>query len=322
MTQAVNRRQFIAGALSVAALAAAPGAYAQANALVDGLLTGATPCGAPPLAGMKVAGRDPMPQGIIVTPDRVIFDTFRGDFADAEGWDFGDRQILIRSRFGAFNNWRSRNQRAKLIGKSGSNPGVWIQHGAGFDISEFVTVENSRASMILKEEKGGFATVIRRWHTFGQSQDVFKVSGGNRITENRIGKGVKRTTGPHSDVGTVIDGNGGVVFDNNHVEHGYEGADQSGTNDLFRFEAYWTGAIYDDIDIHDNFLRHMNARSFAIHVTSKNSPVWRGSIKISNNRIDKAGGWGKILYAPSSRISLWQNNVDAKTGQVIPLSAT
>ena len=111
-------------------------------------------------------------------------------------------------------------------------------------------------------------------------------------------------------IGSYLDQNGAVM------------ADQSGINNWFRIEAYpaYSGR-YDDVVIEGNKLRHANGTSFAMQVTSKNNPVWDGSIKIRSNRMEKAGGNRKILYAASSRISEWTGNTDF-AGNDIPYSAT
>lgn len=307
---------------------ATPNPPATNDDLVDGLRDGRTPCGArTPVAGMKVAGRDAMPAGIIVTPELVIFDSFTGDLDDDDGWDFGDRQVVIKSRFGAFNNWHSKDMIARLTGNKGNTPGIWIQSG-GFDIMERATHLDGRAPMILKQDQGAIAGEITRCDLRGMAQDAIKVGGSCLIHENLIADAKFRGGSPHADVLTVMSAEGDVVFRNNFVDWVYLDqsgavmADQSGINNWFRIEAYpaYSGR-YDDVIIEGNKLRHANPTSFAMQVTSKNSPVWDGSIKVRNNRMDKAGGNRKILYAASSRISEWANNVDF-AGNDIPYSAT
>ena len=178
------------------------------------------------------------------------------------------------------------------------------------------------AAMVLKQEMGGFAGIIRKWDMRGMSQDGLKVCGGNLIEGNRIADAIYRGGAPHADAITVMAADGGVTIRGNDIDWNYAGqTDQSGINNWFRIETYPAASnVWDDIVIEGNILRHANDRSFAMQVATKNSPVWRGSIKVRNNVMDKAGGVRKILYAASSQISEWSGNVDA-SGADIPLSA-
>lgn len=303
---------------------ATPNPPATNDDLVDGLRDGRTPCGArTPAAGMKVAGRDAMPAGIIVTQDRIIFDSFKGDFDDPDGWDFGDRQVLINSRFGAFNNWRSTNQIKRLIGKNGTLPGIWIKNGGGFDQMANVTSLDSNAVMVLKQEQRGFVGEITRCDFRGMQQDALKVCGANLIHENLFADARYIGGKPHTDVLTVMSAEGDVVFRNNNVDWNYANVtDQTGINNWFRIEVYdaYTGR-YDDVIIEGNKLRQANGNSSAIQITEGDNPVWDGSVKIRNNRMEKIGGVHKIMHKPSSRISEWIGNTDF-AGNDIPYSAT
>lgn len=292
--------------------------------LVDGLRDGRTPCGArTPAAGMKVAGRDQMPAGIIVTQDRIIFDSFTGDFDDPDGWDFGDRQVLINCRFGAFNNWRSTNQIKRLIGKKGTTPGIWVKSGAGFDQMAYATASGSNAVMLLKQEQGAVVGEVTRCDCRGGVQDILKVCGSNLIHENLLGDGFYPGGTPHPDVVTVNSAEGDVVIRNNNIDWNWVNKpDQKYINNWFRIEVYpaYSGH-YDDVIIEGNRLRHANPNSFGIQVTSKNNPVWVGSVKVRNNRMEKAGGLHKICYADHAQISEWTDNTDF-AGNDIPYSAT
>lgn len=280
--------------------------------LVDGLATGATPCGAPDPSTLKVVGRDPLPSGVTLTATDVVFDGFSGDFT---GWDVGARGLMFLSRVG-------RVADIYMSGGSGSTPHIHCQPGGGFDLMEFVTSVGCAASMILKQENGGFAGVIRRCRMIGMSQDALKLSGGNLVEENLFGPATYRGGAPHTDTFTTMAAKGSIVIRNNYVDWTYAGqTDQAGINNWLRVESYKTGNVFDDIEVYGNRLHHANPTSFAIQITEKNAPVWNGTVKIRDNRMQKAGGNNKILYAPSARISEWARNVDMATGLEIPIGA-
>jgi hypothetical protein len=287
------------------------------------IMTGVLPVGfTGDPANMKVVGRDPLPAGIVATADQLIFESFTGDFHDDRGWDIGNRQVLILSRFGAFGRFVSRDMRQTLIGATANNPGIWIKPGAGFDTMTEASITGCRASMAMKQENGGFAGEVTLCELTGMSQDALKVSGANLVHANRIGLCVHRGGAPHSDTLTCMAAFGPIVFRDNLVEWEYVGqTDQSGINNWVRIESYKAGNLFDDIVIEDNILLHANPTSFAMQVTTKNSPVWVGSVQVRGNRMKKAGGLNKILYADSPRISAWSGNIDLNTGLEIARSA-
>lgn len=285
--------------------------------LVDGLETGATPCGVQvPVSDMKKVGVDTLPAGITATATSLIFNGFSGDWDDPRGWDIGNRRMIFQTQCGYLRNIRS------FGGVSGSLPLIQTQPGGGFEALEFSDINNASASMLLKQESGSVAGIIRRNKMFGMSQDAIKVSGGNIIEENLIGPATFRGGAPHADTFTAMAANGGIIVRYNNVNWSYAQIDESGINNWLRVEAYKVGAIFDDIEVYGNKLVHANPVSFAIQFTTKNSPVWNGSAKFNSNRMNKAGGNKKILYDLSPRISEWENNIDLNTGLVIPLSAT
>jgi len=287
------------------------------DALVDGLATGATPCGIQvPVAGMKKVGVHTLPAGISATSTELIFNGFSGDWDDPEGWDIGSRRMVFKTQCGYLRNLRSSG------GIAGSLPLIHTQPGGGFEALEFSDIINASASMLLKQESGSVAGIIRRNKMLGMSQDATKISGGNIIEENLIGPATFRGGAPHADAFTAMAAVGGIIIRYNNVNWSYAQTDESGINNWLRVEAYKVGAVFDDIEVYGNKLVHTNPGSFAIHFTTKNSPVWNGSAKFNTNRMKKAGGNQKILYASSPRISEWGNNIDLNTGLVIPLSAT
>lgn len=288
------------------------------DALIDGLATGATPCGTQlPIAGMKRVGVDSLPPGIVATATNLVFSGFSGDWDDPQGWDLGGRGLIFNSRCGYVRNLYS-------SGAANNNlPLIHVKAGGGFDGMEFCDFLNAARAMVFKQEGNGTASLLRRCKVQGMSQDAIKFSGGITIEENLIGPCKFRGGAPHADTFTAMAAKGGAVIRYNNVDWVYAGqTDQTGINNWLRVEAYTVGAIFDDIEVYGNKLVHQSAGSFAIHVTTKNSPVWNGSIKVNDNRLKKAGGNQKILYAPSSRISQWATNIDMNTGLEIPLSAT
>lgn len=301
---------------------ATPNPPATNDDLVDGLRTGATPCGsqgAPDVAQCT----DP---GVIVSDDIVRITQTLPVFE----WDIGSRRMEMTARVGRL-SINSINGRAIVVNSKGKTvklPLIWLQPGGGFDRLEWSTFHGMRGAMVLKQEPGAFAGEITRCDLRGMEQDAFKVGGSCVIHENLIADAVYRGGSPHSDVLTVMSAEGDVVFRNNYVDWVYldqNGAvmpDQSGINNWFRIEAYpaYSGR-YDDVIIEGNALRHANGTSFAMQVTGKNNPVWDGSIKVRDNRMEKAGGNRKILYAASARISEWTGNTDF-AGNDIPYSAT
>lgn len=266
--------------------------------------------------GSRTLGRDITTcrePGVIVTAADVTITQALADFSD---WDIGTRRLIFRARVGHCADIRS------VGGVSGSLPLIQCLGGGGFDVAENNTVLDTAGSMILKQENGGIAGVIRNWDMRGMSQDALKVHGGNLIEGNRISDATYRGGAPHSDAITCMSADGGITIRGNDIDWNYAGqADQAGINNWFRIESYAAASnIWDDILIEGNRLRHANDRSFAMQVAMKDSPVWRGSIKVRGNVMDKAGGARKILYAPSSHISEWSGNTDA-SGADIPLSA-
>jgi len=285
--------------------------------LVDGLGTGATPCGiVSEVGGMKVAGVDQLPAGISVTATTITFNSFTGDLYDDAGWDFGNRRLVFNSHCGYLGNIR-------FAGGVGSMPLIHCQPGGGFEGMEHIDVLDCAASMVFKQENAGIAGLIRRWKIEGLSQDAFKTSGLCVVEENKIGFATYRGGAPHSDAHTAMASFGDTHFRKNFVDWQYANvSDQSGINNLNRIESYKVGNRFDNIFYEDNKFLHANPVSFGIQVATKNSPLWIGSIQYRRNRFQKAGGNPKILYAPSSRISVWEENIDLNTGLVIPLSAT
>lgn len=254
--------------------------------------------------------RDP---GVSVTASAVTISAALPDFSD---WHIGSRRLI----FAAYvDHW---SDITSIDGVSGSLPLVQCVGGGGFGVAEYNTFLGSASSMVLKQERGGIAKVIRKWDMRGMSQDGIKVGGGNLIEGCRIGDAIHRGGAPHADALTAMAADGGIIFRDNDVDWRYVNkTDQAGINNWFRIETYpAAGNEWDDIIIEDNRLRHANDRSFAMQVAMKNSPVWRGSIKVRRNVMVKAGGNKKILYAPSSHISEWSGNTDA-SGADIPLSA-
>lgn len=251
--------------------------------------------------------------GVTVTASEVIISSPLPFFA---GWDIGSRRITLKARVAkSFDIWSQ-------DGVSSNLPLIYCLPGGGFDEAEHWTVLGTAAAMVLKQEMGAFAGVIRKWDMRGMSQDGLKVCGGNLIESNRIADAIYRGGAPHADAITIMSADGGVTIRDNDIDWNYAGRiDQSGINNWFQFASYPAMSnIWDDILIEGNRLRHANTNSFAMQVATKNSPTWRGSIKVRNNVMDKAGGVRKILYAASSTISEWSGNVDA-AGADIPLSA-
>lgn len=251
--------------------------------------------------------------GVTVTASEVIISSPLPFFA---GWDIGSRRITLKARVAkSFDIWSQ-------DGVSSNLPLIYCLPGGGFDEAEHWTVLGTAAAMVLKQEMGAFAGVIRKWDMRGMSQDGLKVCGGNLIESNRIADAIYRGGAPHADAITIMSADGGVTIRDNDIDWNYAGRiDQSGINNWFQFASYPAMSnIWDDILIEGNRLRHANTNSFAMQVATKNSPTWRGSIKVRGNLMDKAGGVRKILYAASSKISEWSGNVDA-AGADIPLSA-
>ena len=271
------------------------------------------PSGGP--RGSRTLGRDITTcrePGVVVTASDVTITQALPDFSD---WDIGTRRMTFNARVAHMADIRSIN------GVGGNLPLIRIMPGGGFDMLEYASLLGSAASMVLKQEGGSFAGIVRLSDVRGMSQDGFKVTGGNIIEDNFFGDATFRGGAPHADALTCMAANGGVIFRNNDVDWNYAGqTDQAGINNWFRIESYQVGNIFDDIIIEDNRLRHANDRSFAMAVDGKNSPVWRGSVKVRNNVMDKVGGVRKILYALNPNISEWIGNVDAN-GNDIPLGA-
>ena len=286
----------------------------------DPVPTPVPPTPIPPPSSAPVGARTRGPDvsgctlpGVTVTASEVIISSPLPFFA---GWDIGSRRITLKARVAkSFDIWSQ-------DGVSSNLPLIYCLPGGGFDEAEHWTVLGTAAAMVLKQEMGGFAGLIRKWDMRGMSQDGIKVCGGNLIEGNRIADAIYRGGAPHADAITIMSADGGVTIRDNDIDWNYAGrTDQSGINNWFRIETYPAASnIWDYIVIEGNNLRHANDRSFAMQVVERNSPVWRGSIKVRNNRMDKAGGARKILYAASSKISEWSGNVDA-SGADIPLSA-
>lgn len=291
----------------------APGEDTQSG---GGTVPAPIPSGGP--RGSRTLGRDIATctePGVIVTASDVTITQALTDFSD---WDIGTRRLSLKARVGHIADLRSIN------GVGGTLPLMWIMPGGGFDVAEYVSALGSAASMVFKQESGAVASLITGWDMRGMSQDALKVTGGNIIDSNTIGDATFRGGAPHADVLTCMSADGGVIFRNNDVDWNYAGqTDQSGINNWFRIETYAAASnTWDDIIIEGNRLRHAHPISFAMQVAMKNSPTWRGSIKVRNNVMDKAGGTRKIYYGNgvSPHITEWTGNVDA-SGNPIPLSA-
>lgn len=266
--------------------------------------------------GSRTLGRDIAScsdPGVIVTASDVTITQALADFSD---WDIGARRLILRAHVDHIADIRS------IDGVSASLPLIQCIGAGGFGVAEYVSVLGCQGSMIFKQENMSRADIIRAWDMRGMSQDGLKVCGGNLIEGNRIADAIYRGGAPHADAITVMAADGGVTIRGNDIDWNYAGqTDQSGINNWFRIETYLAASnIWDDIVIEGNILRHANDRSFAMQVVERDAPVWRGSIKVRNNVMEKAGGARKILYAPSARISEWSGNVDA-SGADIPLSA-
>lgn len=287
---------------------ATPRPPATNDDLVDGLGTGATPCGssgAPDVAQC----RDP---GVIVTADTVQITQNMPKF----NWDIGTRKMVLSGIVDVMSVM-------SVGGLSGQLPLIWCKPGGGFGIMEYSSIIGLNGSMVLKQEQGGLAGEITRCDIRGMSQDALKVCGGNLIHENAIADAEYKSGVPHSDVLTAMSADGGISFLLNYVNWNYANrSDQSGINNWARIEAYGAySGIYDDILIEGNALRHANARSMAIQFAGSRPKTWRGSVMVRNNRMQKAGGLHKILYAPSSHITDWSGNTDF-AGNPIDYSAT
>lgn len=265
--------------------------------------------------GSRTLGRDITTcrePGVIVTAADVTITQALADFSD---WDLGARRLIFRAHVVHLADLRS------IDGVSASLPLIQCLGAGGFGLAEHVSALGCRGSMIFKQENMSKADAIRAWDMRGMSQDGLKVCGGNVIEGNRISDATFRGGAPHSDAITVMAADGGVTIRGNEIDWRYAGqSDQSGINNWFRIETYQAASnIWDDIVIEGNSLRHANDRSFAMQVVERDAPVWRGSIKVRNNVMDKAGGARKILYAPSARISEWSGNTDS-AGNPIALS--
>ncbi|MDI3335854.1 hypothetical protein QKW60_05515 [Defluviimonas aestuarii] len=70
------------------------------RAYIEGLYDRSTPNGIMDKSDMLVAGRDPLPQGIDVTPDAVIINGFSGGIM--KPLDVGDRKLIVKSRMAGF----------------------------------------------------------------------------------------------------------------------------------------------------------------------------------------------------------------------------
>jgi hypothetical protein len=271
--------------------------------------------------GSRTLGRDITlcrDSGVVVTSSDVTFNQALPTFDD---WDIGTRRLVFRARVGRVADIRS------IDGNAGANPQIHIMPGGGFDVMEYISALDCRASMVLKQERGGVASIIRLCDMRGMSQDALKVSGGNLIEDNLVGSPVKRNfdpkNKPHADGLTAMDGNGGITFQNNDVNWDYVNtAIDDGINGWFRIEPYQVGAVYDDIIIQFNTLFHSHPNSFAMQVVEKNNPTWRGSVKVRDNKMQKAGSNAKIYYGAtvSQRITEWSGNTDF-AGNPIPISA-
>lgn len=251
--------------------------------------------------------------GVVVTASDVTINQALPDFSD---WDIGARRLILRAHVDHIADVRSIN------GVSGSLPLIQCLGNGGFGTAEYISVLGCAGSMVFKQENLSRAGIFHAWDMRGMSQDGIKLCGGNVVDSCRISDATFRGGTPHSDAITLMAAKGGVTIIGNEIDWKYAGQpDQSGINNWFRIETYPAASNeWDDIVIEGNRLTHANDRSFAMQVDEKNSPIWRGSIKVRNNVMDKAGGVRKILYAPSARISEWIGNKDA-SGADIPLSA-
>lgn len=289
---------------------ATPKPPATNDDLVDGLGTGATPCGAS--GGNDVAQcTDP---GVIVSATEVRITQPLPAFGD---WDIGTRRLVFAARVGRVHGIYS------LGGISGSMPLIQCRPGCGFDLMEYCSFLDTGGSMVLRQDPTGIAGEITRCDFRGMNQDALKVGGSNLIHENRIADAVYRGGAPHSDALTVMSAEGDVIFGNNYVDWNYANrADQSGINNWFRIEGYPAYSMrFGNVILEGNALRHANSRSMGMQVVNRTGTVWTGSIAVRNNRMQKAGGLHKILYGPSSHITDWSGNTGFD-GSVIDYSVT